>query len=355
MKRMVPALAWAWIALVISICADFAFLAADVGQRRPAPRRSAPRAGAAGSRGRRRTVALDCASPSFSAFSSTSSATSRSTPATSRPCRRTRDVLEGEHRALHVLGERRLLRLEVAEEALAHLGRDVVHQPGDQVGRAALGEVALQHREEVALDRALDRGRDRRVERAAPATGAARPSGRSRAPAARARSPRPRRAARSGPPPRSAGARPAGSSPASAPACRSAAPRPSGPRSAGGRRSAAAPRPRRRGPRRAACAPPWSRRQISGPVVRSSRNSTITASSTSWLILPRPLIARAKRSMSGSARSRRKPAACSGPMAVRIIAAFSIGVGICSARSAGSRGFSGLRRAGTRRCLGHGA
>ena len=87
---------------------------------------------------------------------------------------------------------------------------------------------------------------------------------------------------------------------------------------------------------RAAFEPP----EISGPVVSSSRNSTITASSTSWLILPRPPMARAKRSISGSDRSRRKPAASSGPIAVRIIAAFSIGAGICSPRSAGTRGFS---------------
>ena len=65
-------------------------------------------------------------------------------------------------------------------------------------------------------------------------------------------------------------------------------------------------------------------------------------------------MARAKRSMSGSARSRRKPAACSGPMAVRIIAAFSIGDGICSGRSAGGRGFSGLRLGGDEGGLGHG-
>ena len=75
-----------------------------------------------------------------------------------------RDVVEGEHGALHVLGEGGVLALEVGEEALADLGRDVVHQAGDQVGRAALREVALQDREEVALDRALDRGGDRRVE-----------------------------------------------------------------------------------------------------------------------------------------------------------------------------------------------
>ena len=79
---------------------------------------------------------------------------------------------------------------------------------------------------------------------------------------------------------------------------------------------------------------------ISGPVVRSSRNSAITASSSSWSILPRPERARAKRSMSGSASSRRKPAARSGPMAVRIIAAFSIGAGWAPLRSAGTRGFS---------------
>ncbi len=51
--------------------------------------------------------------------------------------------------------------------------------------------------------------------------------------------------------------------------------------------------------------------------------------------------------MSGSARSRRNPAASSGPIAVRIIAAFSIGVGTCSDLSDGSRGFSGLPLAGT--------
>ena len=126
--------------------------------------------------------------------------------------------------------------------------------------------------------------------------------------------------------------------------CRSAAPRPSAPRCGGGRRAAAAPRPRRRGPRRAACAPPWRRRRSPGRWSGARGTRTITASSTSWLILPRPLIARAKRSMSGSARSRRKPAASSGPMAVRIIAAFSIGVGIGSGAQRGGRsGFFGTR------------
>ena len=51
-------------------------------------------------------------------------------------------------------------------------------------------------REEVALDRALDRRRRPAGRAAARATAAARPSGRSRAPAARARSRRPPRAAR---------------------------------------------------------------------------------------------------------------------------------------------------------------
>jgi hypothetical protein len=44
------------------------------------------------------------------------------------------------------------------------VGRDVVHQAGDEIGRAALGEVALEDREEVALDRPLDRDGDRRIE-----------------------------------------------------------------------------------------------------------------------------------------------------------------------------------------------
>ena len=157
------------------------------------------------------------------------------------------------------------------------------------------------------------------------ATGGARRSGRSRARAARARSRRPRRAARSGRRRRSAGARPAGSSRAPATGVSfsrsqtertSLRRRPSISRCTSSSSSSTAARSLR-----AALEPP----EISGPVVRSSRNSTITASSTSWLILPRPLMARAKRSMSGSASSRRKPAASSGPMAVRIIAAFSIG------------------------------
>ncbi len=94
---------------------------------------------------------------------------------------------------------------------------------------------------------------------------------------------------------------------------------------------------------RAALAPPAT----SGPVVSSSRNSTITASRMSWLILPMPAMALAKRSMSASPRSRRKAAPSSGPMAVRIIAAFSIGRGIRSGRMAG-RGACGRPAAGMR-------
>ena len=128
------------------------------------------------------------------------------------------------------------------------------------------------------------------------------------------------------------GCSPGGSSRWRRPGCRSAAPRRCGCRR-GRRRAGARPRPRR-GPRRAACAPPWLPPEISGPAVSASRNSTITASSTSWLTLPSPPMARAKRSMSGSARSAQEAAASSGPMAVRIIAAFSIGLGIGSPRSA---------------------
>ena len=78
MKRIVPALAWAWIALVISICAEFAFLAADVGQARQlldvalgeAARQVLEHEGDGG-------AVLGLAF--FSAFSGASSATSRST------------------------------------------------------------------------------------------------------------------------------------------------------------------------------------------------------------------------------------------------------------------------------------
>ena len=175
-----------------------------------------------------------------------------------------RDVLEGEHRALDVLGEGGLLALEVAEEALADIGRDVVHQAGDQVGRAALRKVALQDREEVALDRTLDRDRDRRVELGNPreadddrlGEGAVQALEHARGDLRAQFREDDRHGLRD--------ARPGGRWRARAPGCRSAAPRSSGPRCAGGRREAAGPRPRRRAPRRGACAPPSSRRRSRG-------------------------------------------------------------------------------------------
>ena len=207
-----------------------------------------------------------------------------------------RDVLEGEHRPLHVLGQRRLLRLRDSRGS-PRAPRSRCCSSARRSGRPGGASTRLR----CSTDRKSRSiapwiaGGDRRVElrhprqpqddrlgeaAVEPLEHAGRHLGAHLATGRR---------------PRSAGARPAGSWRASAPACRSAAPRPSEPRCAGGRRAAAATSSSSSSTAesslRAAFEPP----EISGPVVRSSRNSTITASSTSWLILPRPPIARAKR------------------------------------------------------------